>query len=95
MRDKTLAPVLIKYTAIISLNGKLVLMCNVLHMSTLYTPLCSLCKYLTQHGCGFLGDESLGVLFIYFPTFVLAVDTTKDCHLSYKPVGRKVALRNL
>ena len=30
-----------------------------------------------------------------FPTFVLAVDTTKDCHLSYKPISRKAALCDL
>ena len=63
--------------------------------STLCAPLNSLCKHLTQRGCGFLGDDRLGDLFVCFPTFVLAVDTTKDCHLSYKPIGRKAALRDL
>ena len=32
------------------------------------------------------------VFFVYFPTFVLAVDTTKDCHVSYKPISRQAAL---
>ena len=61
MGDKTLAPVLGKGTAIISLNGKMVIIRNVLHVSTLRTPLYSLCKHLTQRGCGFLGNGSLGV----------------------------------
>ena len=60
MGDKTLAPVLGKGTAIILLNDKMVLVCNVLHVPTLRTPLYSLCKHLTQCGCGFLGDDSLG-----------------------------------
>ena len=70
MGNKTLAPVLGKGAAIISLNGKLVLVRNVIHVSTLRTPLYSLHKHLTQRGCGFLGDDSLGGLFVYFPTFV-------------------------
>ena len=37
MGCKTLAPVLGKVTSIISLNGKLVLVCNVLHVHTLRT----------------------------------------------------------
>ena len=54
MGDKTFAPVLSKDTVIISLNEKLVLLRNVLHMPTLRTPLYSLRKHLTQRGCGFL-----------------------------------------
>ena len=95
MGNKTLAPVLGTGTAVISLNGKKVLVRNVLHVPTLRTPLYSLRKHLTQRGCGFIGDDSLGGLFVYFPTFVLAVDTTKDCHLSYKPIGHKAALKDL
>ena len=95
MGIKALVPVLGKGTALISLNGKLILVRNVLHVPTLRTPLYSLRKHLTQRGCGFLCDDSLRGLFVSFPNFVLAVDTTKDCHLSYKPVGRKAALHNL
>ena len=76
--SKTLAPVLGKGMAVISLNDKLVLVCNVLHIPTLCTPLYSLRKHLTQRGCGFLGDDSLGGLFVYFLIFVLADDSKKD-----------------
>ena len=95
MGNKTLAPVLGKGTAIISLNGKLVLVRNVLHVPTLRTPLYSLRKHPTQRGYSFLGNDSLGGLFVYFPSFVLAVDTTKDCHLSYKHIGQKATLEDL
>ena len=39
MGSKTLAPVLGKGTTVISLNGKLVLVHNILHVSTRFTPL--------------------------------------------------------
>ena len=42
MGYKTLAPVLGKGTAVISLNGKLVLVCNVLHVPTLHILLYTL-----------------------------------------------------
>ena len=95
MRNKTPAPVLRKGIAVISLNDKLVLVRNVLHIPTLCTSLFSLWKHLSQRGCGFLGDDSLGGLTVYFPTFFLSVDTAKDFHLSYKPVGRKTALSKI
>ena len=47
MGNKTLAPVHGKRTAVISLNGKLVLVRNVLHAHTLHTPLYSLHNHLT------------------------------------------------
>ena len=47
MGGKTLAPILVKVTAIISLNGKMVLVRNVLHVPTLCTPLYSLRRHLT------------------------------------------------
>ena len=70
MGNKTLAPVLGTGTAVISLNGKLVLVQNVLHVSTLRCPLYSLRKHLTQCGCGFIDDDSLGVCScIFHPSF--------------------------
>ena len=60
MGNKSLAPVLGKRTTIISLNSKLVFVYNITHVPTLCTPLYSLFKYLTQRGCRFLRDESLG-----------------------------------
>ena len=64
-------------STVISLNGKLVLVRNILHVPTLCTHLYSIRKHLTQLGCGFLGDDSLRGLFAYFQTFVLAVNTKK------------------
>ena len=45
-----------------------------------------------QRGCGFLGSEDMGGIFVWFPDFVLTVDTSTDCHLSYAPLGRASSL---
>ena len=50
---------------------------------------------VSQKGCGFMGAESLGGIFVYFPCFVLEVDTSKDCTLSYAPFGKKVSIHDL
>ena len=34
-------------------------------------------------------------MFVYFPNFILKVDTFKDCIISYAPIGKKVHLREL
>ena len=49
---------------------------------------------MTQQGCGFLGSESSGFL-VYFPTFVLSIDTLVDCHLSYETVDSYAPLHTL
>jgi hypothetical protein len=54
-------------------------------------PLYSLQAHLTQCGCAFYGIYAAGML-VCFPTFVLTVDTSSDCHLSYEPLGRCVPL---
>ena len=39
-----------------------------------------------------MGAESLGGVYVYFPGFVLEVDTSKDCTLLYAPLGKKVSI---
>ena len=51
MGNNFFIPVLGQGTAIISLNGQRVLICNVLHVPGLLVPLHSLCVHLTQCGC--------------------------------------------
>jgi hypothetical protein len=41
-----------------------------------------------------LGSYETGMR-VYFPGVVLTVDTSSDCHLSYKPLGKTVALSSL
>jgi hypothetical protein len=77
-------------TAVISLNGQHVLIQNALHVPGLMMPLYSLQAHLTQHGCAFYGAYAAGIL-VCFPTFVLTLTTSSDCHLSYKPLGRSTA----
>ncbi len=94
MDNNSFLPVLGCGTAIISLNGQRVLVRNALQVPGLMVPLYSICAHLKQHGCGFLGTFKAGML-VNFPWFVLSVDTSSDCHLSYKPLGRAAPLDTL
>ena len=42
-----------------------------------------------------MDNESLGGIYVYFPNFDLEVNTSKDCMLSYSPVGKKSQLYEL
>jgi hypothetical protein len=57
-------------------------------------PFYSLRAHLKQPGHGFFGIFEAGML-VYFPTFVLLVDTSMDCHLSYEPLGHSAPLSKL
>jgi hypothetical protein len=59
----------------------------VLHVPELWVPLYSLRAHLHQLGCGFVGSYETG-LHVYFLGAVLTVDTSLDCHLAYKPLGK-------
>jgi hypothetical protein len=83
MGNSSFLPVLGRGLAIISLNGQQVLVRNALHVPGLAVPLYSLRAHCVQPGCGFIGASGVGIL-VYFPTFVLTVDTSKDCHLVFE-----------
>jgi hypothetical protein len=87
-------PVLGRGTAIISLNHQWVLVRHTLHVPGLAVPLYSLRAHLKQHGCGVIGTSDSGML-AYFPSFVLSVDTSSNCHLSYEPLGSGASLESL
>jgi hypothetical protein len=80
--------------AIFALNGKRILVGNVLHVPGLAVPHYSLCTHFIQQGCGFLGTRESGFL-VYFPTFVLSVDTAVDCHLSFDRLSHSAPLHTL
>ncbi len=86
MGKNSFHPVLGPGTADISLNGQQVLIRNALHVPGLMMPLYSLQTHLTQRGCAFYGAYAAGMI-VCFPTFVLTVDTSSDCRLSYEPLG--------
>ncbi|KAL7547757.1 hypothetical protein ACHAWF_011035 [Thalassiosira exigua] len=85
--NNSFAPVAGRGSAIISLNGKKVLVRDALHVPDLRNPLYSLRAHQKQRGCGFFGACDQGI-YVYFPGFVLEVDTSSDCLLSYCPIGR-------
>ncbi len=94
MGNNSFIPVLGRGTAIFSLNGQCVLVRNVLHVPGLAVPLYSLRAHLNQPGSGFFGTFEAGML-VYFPTFVLSVDTSTNCHLSYEPLSCSAPLSTL
>jgi hypothetical protein len=94
MGNNSYVPVLGCGTAIFSLNGQRILVRNVLHVPGLAVPLYNLCTHLKQRGCGFIGTFEAGML-VYFPTFILLVDTSTDCHLSYERLGPRAPLSTL
>ena len=86
MGNNTYLPVLAWGSAIISLNGQRVLVRHALHVPGLAVPLYSLRAHFKPRGCGFIGSNNADML-VYFPSFVLSVDTSLDCTSSYKPLG--------
>ncbi len=94
MENNAFIPVLGWGTAIITLNGKCILVRNVLHVPGLVVLLYNLRTHLTQQGCGFMGTNKLGML-VYFPQVVLSADMSSDCHLSYEPIGSGMPLDSL
>jgi hypothetical protein len=94
MGNNSCLPVLGRGTTITSLNDQCVLVSNTLHVPGLAVLLYSLRAHLKQHGCGFLGTFKAGML-VYFPWFVLLVDTSSNCHLSYEPLGWAAPLDTL
>ena len=94
MGNNSFAPIAGYGTAIISLNGRKILIRDCLHVPDLRNPLYSLRAHQRQRGCGFIGMFGLG-MHVFFPTFILEVDTATDCHLQYKPIGRNASLPSL
>ena len=94
MGNNSFVPVLGPGTAVFELNGKRLLVRNVLHVPGLAVPLYSLRKHITQRGCGFIRTEESGFL-VYFPKFILSVDTAVNCHLSFALLGRSAPLNTL
>ncbi len=94
MGNNTFAPVLGWGTAIILLNVQRILTRHVLHVLVLRVLLYSLRAHLRQQGCGFVGSHDMG-MHVYFPGFVLNVDTSTDCHLTYQPLDKSAPLSTL
>jgi hypothetical protein len=94
MGNNSFALVLGCGTAIISINGQHLLICHVLHVPDLWVLLYSLRAHLCQSGCSFVGSYKTG-LHVYFLGVVLTADTSSDCHLAYKPLGKTALLLSL
>ena len=95
MGNRAYVPVFGWGTAVFALNGHTVLIRNVLHVPALRVPLYSLCAHLKQRGCGFVGDNSLGGMCVYFPSFFISVDISEDCHLRFRSLGDTASLKKV
>jgi hypothetical protein len=94
MRNNSFAPILGTGLAIISLNGKCILIQDCLHVPALPNPLYSLRAHQRQHGCSFIGMHQLG-MYVFFPSFIIEVVTATDCHLLYKPIRQSTTMSTL
>ena len=94
MGNNSFAPILGSGLAVISVNGRLILHRDCLHVPALRNPLYSLRAHQCQVGCGFIGMHGLGI-YVFFPSFIVKVDTATDCHLLYAPIGRASQLSSL
>ncbi len=94
MGNNSFAPILGTGLAIISLNSERIPIWDCLHVPALRNPLYSLRAHQHQHGCGFIDMHQLG-MYIFFPSFIIKVNTATDCHLSYKPIGRSTTMSSL
>jgi hypothetical protein len=94
MGNNSFAPILGHGSAIVSLNGKRVLIRDCCHVLDLRNPLYSLRAHQHQRHCGSIGMYGLG-MYIFFQTFILEVDTSTDCHLQYEPIGHSAKLADL
>jgi hypothetical protein len=92
--NNSFAPILGTGSAVIAINGNRILIQDCLHVPTLHNLLYSLHARQRQHGCGFLGMYNL-VIFVFFPTFIVEIDTATDCHLLYEPIRRSGKLPSL
>jgi hypothetical protein len=94
MGNNSFTPILGSGSAVIAINGKRILIQECLHVLALRNPLYSLRAHQRQHGCVFIGVQGLG-MFLCFPSFILEVNTTTHCHLSYAPIGHAATMSSL
>ncbi len=84
MGNNAYTPVLGHGTAIISLNGKRILVWNVLHVLGLAIPLYSLCTHLKQPSCDFIGTSDVGFLPVFPRLFCRSIlPSTAILHMSH------------
>jgi hypothetical protein len=86
MGNNFFAPILGIGSAVIALNGKRILIRDCLHVPALRNPLYSLRAHQRQLGCGFIGMHNLG-MYIFFPSFIVEVNTSTNCQITYEPIG--------
>jgi hypothetical protein len=79
-------------SAKILLNGRVILLRNVLHVPALQEPLYSLRRHREMPECGYYSSFETGS-HLLFPTFVLEVDTSVDNILTYESIGANAVSR--
>ena len=85
--NDTKLPILGQGTAVFSLNGKVIMVRDALHVPGLRAPLYSLRQHKTMPGCGTFSLYNVGS-YILFPNFALRIDDSVDNIVSYRSIGR-------
>ena len=81
-------------TAVFTMNGRLVLVHNTLHIPSLWAPLYSTQCRRTQPGCTYYNDDTFGNVLL-FTTMVINRDSTTDNIVSFRPIDRTLRDRKL
>ena len=81
-------------TAIFSMDGRLILVCNTLHVPSLREPLYSTLRHCTQSGCAYHNDNTVGNLLL-FPTTVINVEYSTDNIVNFRPIDCTLSNRKL
>ena len=81
-------------TAVISLNGKWIIICHALHVSFMKTPLYYLTRHCLQPGCGIYVNQKQEMM-ILFPEFIIQDDKPVDHTVSYQPIVRSLKNQQL
>ena len=90
--NDTKLPILGQGTAVFSLNGKVIMVQDALHVPGLRAPLYSLRQHKTMPGCGTFSLYEVGS-YILFPHFALRIDGGIDNIVSYKSIGRSETVK--
>ena len=92
--DEYISNISVRGTAVFTMNGHLILVCNSLHSPSLQAPLHSTQRCCTQPGCAYYDYDTVGNILL-FPTMVINVESTTDNIVSFFPISRTLRDRKL
>ncbi len=95
MGINSFALILGKGSAVISVNRKRILIRDCLYVPAVRNQLYSLRVQQCHSMVAVLLVCTSWVFFVFFPLFLVEIDTAADCHLLYEPIGRSCTVSSL